>query len=31
MFFNDKADFMLEKLSYPRIFLYEKVAIEGKT
>jgi hypothetical protein len=30
IFFNEKADFMLEKLSYPRIFLYEKVAAEGK-
>ena len=30
IFFDDNTKFMLEKLTYPRVFLYEKIQIEGR-
>lgn len=31
IYFNDNTQYMLEKLPYPRIFLYEKVEILGES
>ena len=28
--FDTNTNYMLEKLTYPRVFLYEKVAVEGR-